>query len=422
MVRPNSFAMVVAAIIGVPLVESHTWVEQLNRVAANGTLVGPDGFSSGWAGREGNFNDNAYTMRMPDMGFNLCEKQTLGTQAKGFPALTAAPGDFVSLRYQENGHVTIPSAPGDKPLNRGTVFVYGTTQPKVDASLFDVHRQWTADGKGGDGTGRLLATRNFDDGQCHQANDHPISKERQAKFPHEAIQPMGVNIWCQTAIQLPEDLAQNSDYSIYWVWSWPTLKPDAIAKSSDGQFADFPAGFTEDKRAVTSEDVVHAEVYSSCSSIKIQGEKLVAGAKASSSSSKSTNDLSTFTFPEKQDFNYNAIKDQLANAFQVSVNGQAAPNNSAPNNGTQSSAPVATHTPTPTAPAGAASDTNNAHVLVVTAPAMTLYSILTVTVPAQLPPTPTPTGGQQAAEASVTPFLQGRHIRGRDSWNFGQRN
>ncbi|KAK0380201.1 hypothetical protein CLIM01_02426 [Colletotrichum limetticola] len=421
MVRVNSFAMAVAAIIGVPMVESHTWVEQLNRVAANGTLVGPDGFSNGWAGRLNGFDDERYTMRIPGKGFNLCEKSMPGSQPAEFPSLTAAPGDFVSLRYQENGHVTKPTTPENKPLNRGTVFIYGTTQPKSNPSVFDIHRQWTADGKGGDGTGRLLATRNYDDGQCYQVNDSPISQERQGAAVHESLQPMGVNIWCQTAFQLPEDLAQNSEYSVYWVWTWPTLKPGVVAESTNGQFADFPVGFTDDKRAATSEDIETPELYSSCSVIKVQGEKLVPGAKASSNSNKATNDLSAFTFPEETDYNFNAIKDQLANPFQVSVDGQAAPVNSAPSNGTHSSTPAATRTPTPTVPSGVAQGTNKARVLTVSAPAMTLYSFLTVTLNAQTP-APTPTSGQQSAEASVTPFLHGRHVRGRDSWNFGQGN
>ncbi|KAK1690368.1 hypothetical protein BDP55DRAFT_346972 [Colletotrichum godetiae] len=416
MVRINSFAVAVAAIIGVPMVESHTWVEQLNRVAANGTLVGPDGFSNGWAGRLSGFNDERYTMRIPGKGFDLCQQSMPGDQPPDFPVLTAAPGDFVSLRYQENGHVTQPNTPPQKPLNRGTVFIYGTAQPKSNPSVFDIHRQWTADGKGGDGTGRLLATRNYDDGQCHQVNNSPISQKRQKDTEHAALQPMGVNIWCQTAFQIPEDLAQNSEYSVYWVWTWPTLKADAVDKSTNGQFADFPVGFTEDKRAATSEDIELPELYSSCSTIKVQGEKLVAGIKSASSS----NDLSAFTFPDKTDFNVNAIKDQLANAFLVSVDGQAAPVNSAPN-GTKSSTPVATRTPTPTVPSGVAQGTNQARVLTVSAPAMTLYSFLTVTLDAQTP-APTPTSGQQSAEASVTPFLHGRHVRGRDSWNFGQGN
>ncbi|GKT43146.1 uncharacterized protein ColSpa_03327 [Colletotrichum spaethianum] len=423
MVRRNLLAVAVATILGAShLAESHTWVEQLNRVAANGTLVGSAGFPAGWPGRASSaFNDATFTNRMPGDGFAMC-KQAVGKQVDGFPALTAAPGDFVSLRYQENGHVTLPNVPENKPLNRGTVFIYGTTQPKADDTLFDVHRQWTTDGKGGDGRGRLLATRNFDDGQCYQINGQSISQERQSKFPHEAAQPMGRDVWCQSAVQLPEDLAQNSDYTLYWVWSWPTLAQSAVAASKNGQFADFPAGFTGDKRAVTSKDVTTAELYTSCSSIKVKGEKLVSGAKAASGSNKAANALAGFSFLEKPDYNNNAIKDQIANQFQVSVKGQGTPNNSNPSNGTQSSAPVTTTTPT--APARVADGTGKVRVVTVTAPAVTLYEIVTVTVDPQSSPTPSnnPAGDEGATQASVTPFRKVRHVRGRDSWSFGQRD
>ncbi|KAK2060767.1 hypothetical protein LY76DRAFT_399136 [Colletotrichum caudatum] len=435
MVRLNFLAVVVATILGAPhLAKSHTWVEQLNRVAANGTLVGPAGFPAGWTGRMGGFNDAKFTNRIPGDGFAMC-KQPVGHQVEGFPALTAAPGDFVSLRYQENGHVTLPNTPENKPLNRGTVFIYGTTQPKADDILFDVHRQWNTDGTGGDGRGRLLATRNFDDGQCYQINDQSISQERQKKFPHEAAQPMGGDVWCQSAVQLPEDLAQNSDYTLYWVWSWPTLTPSAHAASKNGQFADFPAGFTKDKRAVTSKDITVAELYTSCSSIKVKGEKLVNSAKsASKSSSKSTqksssksnkanSKLAGFTFLKKPDYNYNAVKDQLANQFQVRVDGQGGPINSNPNNGNQGSAPATTAAPA--APTRVADGTGNVRVVTVTAPPVTLYSMVTVTVYPESTSTPAakkPVGSGGVTQADVTPFLKGRHIRGKDSWKFGQNN
>ncbi|KAK2004732.1 hypothetical protein LX36DRAFT_563717 [Colletotrichum falcatum] len=426
MVRPSVLVVALATILGAPrLAESHTWVEQLNRVAANGTLVGPAGFAAGWAGRGNGFNDEKFTNRIPGGGFAMC-KQPVGQQVEGFPALTAAPGDFVSLRYQENGHVTLPNIPENKPLNRGTVFIYGTTQPKADDTLFDVHRQWTTDGKGGDGRGRLLATRNFDDGQCYQINDKSISQERQSKFPHKAAQPMGSDVWCQSAVQLPEDLAQNSDYTLYWVWSWPTLAPSAVPASKNGQFADFPAGFTKDKRAVTSKDVTVAELYTSCSSIKVKGNKLVSGSKAASKSTSKSNKangkLAGFTFLEKPDYNNIAVKDQLANQFQVRVNGQDAPIHSNPSNSTQSSTP--TTTTAPIATTGVTDGTGKVRVVTVTvtAPAVTLYSMVTVTANPQ--PTGTPAkqhvGSESAIRPDVTPFLKGRHIRGRDSWKFGQ--
>ncbi|KAF9875893.1 hypothetical protein CkaCkLH20_06825 [Colletotrichum karsti] len=434
MARRNTLAFAVACLLGAPqLASSHTWVEQLNRVAANGTLVGPVGFSNGWTGRLDGFSDPKFTNRIPNDGFTMCKQGLQGAQSPDFPLLTAAPGDFVSMRYQENGHVTKPDTPPGKPLNRGTVFVYGTTEPKAADTLFDVHRQWTADGKGGDGRGRLLATRNYDDGQCYQMNDSPISKQRQSEFAHTTAQPMGPDVWCQSAVQLPEDVAQNSDYTLYWVWSWPTLTTAAAANSKDGQYADFPSGFKGDKRAVTSDDVTVAEIYTSCSTIKVKGEALVKGAKAASTSNKSANQnansLAAFNFPEKTNYNDNAVKEQLQNQFLVDVKGST-PGNSAPGNGTarngtekvlSSAAPSApATTPTPTG--------GNVRYVTVTAAPVTLYSKITVTVGPQ--PTPTPSNNPNkavdgAAKPSVSPFMKpgvkGRHIRGKDSWNFEKR-
>ncbi|KAI8273785.1 hypothetical protein K4K59_010642 [Colletotrichum sp. SAR11_240] len=431
MARSNTLAFVVACLLGAPqLASSHTWVEQLNRVAANGTLVGPAGFSNGWHGRDASFNDEAFTNRIPNEGFNLCKQNLQGTQNAQFPHLTAAPGDYVSLRYQENGHVTKPENPPNKPLNRGTVFVYGTTNPRANDTLFDVHRQWTADGKGGDARGKLLATRNYDDGQCYQVNGESISTDRQAKFPHAAAQPMGADIWCQSAVQLPEDVAQNSEYTLYWVWTWPTLKASAVADSKNGQFADFPSGFKGDKRAVTSDDVTTAEIYSSCSTIKVQGEALVKSANAASASTSNkqqANALAAFNFPEKPNYNAIAVKDQIQNQFQVDVKGDDTPSNSTiPGNGSEkvvsSSAPT-TPTPTPT-PTG-----DKVRTVTVTAAPVTLYSMLTVTIAPQATPTPSQNpanpakfvDGAAPASVSPTPFLKGRHVRGKDSWNFNPR-
>ncbi|TDZ60587.1 hypothetical protein CTRI78_v004907 [Colletotrichum trifolii] len=413
--RSPLLPILLACLLG--FVASHSWVEELLRVASNGTLVGPSGYSDGWNGRGAGFNDDLYTNRLPSQGVKMCK--TAGQpQPASFPHLTAAPGDFISLRYQENGHVTKPESPGRKPLNRGTIFIYGTTQPKLDDTVFDAHRQWTVDGKGGDGRGRLLATRNYDDLQCHQVNDSPISQKRKAEFAHTAIQPMGDNIWCQAAFQIPEDVAQGASYSIYWVWSWPTFKTQAdTAGTENGVFPDFPPQDAHlDKRALISDRIETAEVYTSCSTIKIQGEKLVKGA-TDSASAKNSDSLAGFSFPSTTDYNVNAIKVQLQNQFLVAVDGAGVPDSS-PGNGTQSSLPSSalTSSPTPTS----SPDGNKARVVTVTAEALTMYSVLTVTVSPQPTPTPSNSAGGDG-EVQPTPFLQGRHIRGRDSWNFHQR-
>lgn len=81
----------------------------------------------------------------------MCKKtQQTMKQSNGSPRLQAAPGDNIALRYQENGHVTLPQNQPGKPANRGMIYIYGTTQPKTDENFLDVFKQWTSDGTGGD--------------------------------------------------------------------------------------------------------------------------------------------------------------------------------------------------------------------------------------------------------------------------------
>ena len=127
------------------------------------------------------------------------------------------------MRYQENGHVTLPDNPPGKPPNRGTVYVYGTTQPRENDTLLAIHKVWNRSGTGGDGRGVLLSARGFDDGRCYQINDSPISTARQVLFPHEPDELMGADLWCQQDIALPENLPAGQPYTLYWVWDWPTL-------------------------------------------------------------------------------------------------------------------------------------------------------------------------------------------------------
>ena len=61
--------------------------------------------------------------------------------------------EFEEGTYQENGHVTLPDNQPGKPANRGTVFVYGTTQPSPTDTLLAIHRVWNAAGTGGDQRG-----------------------------------------------------------------------------------------------------------------------------------------------------------------------------------------------------------------------------------------------------------------------------
>lgn len=92
--------------------------------------------------------------------------QAKGNQTNG-PMLNAPQASRVLLRYLENGHITQPSIPPNKPSS-GQVFVYATTQPQDDDKFTAIHGQWTPNGTGGDQRGFLLNTTSFDDGQCFQ--------------------------------------------------------------------------------------------------------------------------------------------------------------------------------------------------------------------------------------------------------------
>lgn len=215
-------------------VNGHSWVEQLTVIAPNGTFVGEPGFPRGNVLRtDPGFSDTAMVNLIPPNGRpdinkvlptdKMCrESQQTQTQTDGSPRLQASPGDAVALRFQENGHVTLPENQPGKPENRGNIYVYGTTDPKPDDTFLSIHKVWNADGTGGDKRGVLLSTQNYDDGRCYQINGGEISTQRQAKFPHEADQLMGGDMWCQQDIALPENAPSGKPYTLYWVWDWPT--------------------------------------------------------------------------------------------------------------------------------------------------------------------------------------------------------
>lgn len=210
---------------------AHSWVEQLMVIAPNGTFVGAPGYPRGYVSRsDPTFSDTAMTYLLPPAGKakatstdNLCkDTQRKRVQSEGKPRLQASAGAAIALRHQENGHVTLPDTQVGKPRNRGTVYVYGTTDPKNDEKLLDVHKVWNEDGTGGDGRGVLLGKRNYDDGRCYQVNSGQISQHRQTKFPHEADQYMGTDIWCQSDVAIPANAPSGKPYTLYWVWDWPT--------------------------------------------------------------------------------------------------------------------------------------------------------------------------------------------------------
>ncbi|MCJ1479199.1 hypothetical protein MMC13_007883 [Lambiella insularis] len=238
--QPGAFALAALASLS-GIAKAHSWVEQLLVVGSNGTFTGDPGYIRGYVQRTvPGFNDASDLNLIPPNGRQnqslilptdpMCNpSQTKQVQSGGNPRLQAAAGASLALQYQENGHVTLPNNQPGKPANRGTVYIYGTDQPMTNEYLLTVHRNWTADGTGGDKRGRLLSTQNFDDGQCYQVNGDKISVARQAEFKFTPTQPMGSNLWCQNDIFLPSDATAGKPYTLYWVWDWPT---DAGADAS----------------------------------------------------------------------------------------------------------------------------------------------------------------------------------------------
>lgn len=213
---------------------AHSWVEQLIVIAPNGTLIGTPGFPRGNHKRdEPGFEDSFMVHLLPgdDRTINqivetdlMCKAtQIQQLQTRGSPRLQASAGDNIALLYQENGHVSLPEAQPGKPDNGGTVYVYGTAQPRENDTFLSIHRVWNAEGTGGDGRGTLLSTRNYDDGQCYQVNDGQISVARRSRFPHVPDALMGADLWCQQDIQIPIAAPSGKPYTLYWVWDWPTM-------------------------------------------------------------------------------------------------------------------------------------------------------------------------------------------------------
>lgn len=367
-----------------PGITAHTWIEQLRLINPNGTFTPDLGYPRGLVPRSSPlFSDTVLTHLLPPNGRSphtildtdlLCKttQSVPGVNTPGFPRLKVEAGDHVALRYQENGHVTIPDTNPGKPKNRGTVYIYGTEKPLVTDKFLSIHKVWTADGKGGDGRGVLLATRNYDDGQCYQVNDHPISLERQKQFPKEADAEMGVNLWCQSDVQLPASI--NSDqYTLYWVWDWPTA-------AGDGREA-------------------MPETYTSCMDVDISSSSTGASAKLTSSKG-------SVEFIKDQDINNAGIKEEMENQFIVPIDGSTGSSTGGASNSGASNAKSTAATPS--APSVTAPTPVGGVTVTVTAPG----TMTTVTVTANASSSTKTLSSVQEQQSSasptrpvVTPFL-----------------
>jgi hypothetical protein len=216
---------------------AHSWVEQLANIAANGSYVASFGYPRGFADKTvgSSFDQEANKWLLPrDADFInktdlLCHpSQRVPNQAGSFSRLQTSPDSVIAMRYAENGHVTLPGGGTDlvgKPEKGGTVFVFGTKQPRPNETLQNV-LHWTRDGKGGDRGGRLLTAQNFDDDRCYQLRTDTtvLGEARRLQTPNPKPGQPGSDheLLCETNVRLPDDVTVGQPYTLYWVWQWPT--------------------------------------------------------------------------------------------------------------------------------------------------------------------------------------------------------
>ncbi|KAI9652859.1 MAG: hypothetical protein M1821_007777 [Bathelium mastoideum] len=217
------------------LAHAHSWVEEVRHICEDRTFCGDAGYPRGYVPRTSEYflteGDITMTYLLPPNGRingailpsdHICmPSQRLFNETLSSPSLRARPSDRIALRYQENGHITLPTAKIGK-LTPGSAFIYGTSHSHPNDTLLGIHHKWSTDGSGGDKRGRLLANSPFDDGHCYQVNNSTESRRRQTlpQPPHDTEE--GINLWCENEVTLPHDLVAGSIFTLYWVWDWPT--------------------------------------------------------------------------------------------------------------------------------------------------------------------------------------------------------
>ncbi|QPG96008.1 hypothetical protein C2857_002879 [Epichloe festucae Fl1] len=282
-------------------------------------MIGERGFPRGYMPRnDPGFNDKVPQQLLPASGQSaysgaeVLDKFPFEANPKN-PLLQASAGEHVAIIHLENGHVSLPQNQPKKPHNRGTIFFYGTAQPKPQEKLFDVHLRWNKDGTGGDKRGILLGTKNYDDGQCFQPNAAGITTERASKFSSDGAKT-SQELPCQSDIKLPDDLKPGSVYTVYWYWDWPDLNADKINvdKTKDGSYPwagsfmrgdAIPNGWTMDM-------ISKNESYASVIDIKIVDSQPQGFAAKSNTKEK---------WVAQQNIYSKAIEAQMNDNFQVKV-------------------------------------------------------------------------------------------------------
>ncbi|KAG9256013.1 uncharacterized protein F5Z01DRAFT_533104 [Emericellopsis atlantica] len=312
-------------------VDAHSWVEKIFRINPDTRqFLGSPAYARGGDFRalvpEGMTDDKWIYRLPPDGGWTGDEninKQPLSAAIADME-LDASPGDWIAIQHLENGHVTT-KAPG-RPLNSGTLFLYGTTEPTDNDKIADIHLKWNADGTGGNKKGKLLATRNFDDLQCYEGRP-PGTDDAFARTRASAIgTDPADSLPCQADIQLPTDLEPNSRYTIYWLWDWPILDETKIDMNAtaEGKFPWSGSWVRGDKDIGFDSDVIlNGESYTSTIDINIVPSM---GNASISANQAAANTL----FQGKAEPYSEAIKEQLSTDYGVSFPQPAAGDGEAP--------------------------------------------------------------------------------------------
>ncbi|KAK4181253.1 hypothetical protein QBC36DRAFT_383641 [Triangularia setosa] len=318
--------------------KGHSWPESTRRIATNGTFIGEEGFDRAHIDRENPQEQFDYLLPPNGLAAGKVITQDLpivrksqgplssSSYSEKFPMLKVAPGDFVAIFYLENGHVTrADGANPNKPINRGTIYLYGTYENDLSqTTLTDVLHTWTADGKGGNGKGRLLATRNYDDGQCHEpipvtGDPEGISKFRKDEISHSE------SLRCQSDLQIPFDAKAGDTLTVLWIWDWPDMNKPGVAVP--------PAGFHANSSDFGEHFVTAPEIYTGVIDYKIvdpcddslgevKGPTCTKGSKSSPFSgilNSKKRFRNKFKFDLKQPAEFRAIQRQMVQPFMVKV-------------------------------------------------------------------------------------------------------
>ncbi|KAK0670754.1 hypothetical protein QBC41DRAFT_363810 [Cercophora samala] len=337
---PRSGLLTAALLAFFETAKGHSWPESTRRIATNGTFIGEEGFDRAHIDRENPTEQFDYLL--PPNGLStgklIMHDHPIVRKSQGplssssysekFPMLKVAPGDYVSIFYLENGHVTrADGANPNKPINRGTIYLYGTYENDLSkTTLTDVLHTWTADGKGGNGKGRLLATRNYDDGQCHEPIPATGDPEGISRYRKDEI-TQSESLRCQSDLQIPLDAKPGEVLTVLWVWDWPDMnKPGAAAP---------PASFHANSSDFGDYFVTVPEIYTGVIDYKIVDpcDDSLGAVKGPTCNKKGSKSFSPFSgilsskkrfrnrvkFDSKQPAEFRAIQRQMVQPFMVKV-------------------------------------------------------------------------------------------------------